>query len=368
MGIAALQSDLRERPRFYAAMGVVLALTIAARLIGGLRTVSVIGVLLLGGMAGWGILPWSVRSLAAATYSDIVRRPLYYIVLLALAAMVFLSQYITLFSFYQEMNLVREMGMATITFFGFLLIVLLCGPIVTSELEDRTAVTLLSKPISRASFLLGKFFGLMGAVLPGVVVLAGVLFLTLWLMAMPTVLGNDAFFAALGKAHAGEGAIPVMRHAWSAQGGNSSAVWGEFRGTLEVIWRYFVLANGGVVFQGALLAIFQIAILAAFGISFAAFFPIVVSASATALLFILGNISSYMLAAVQRWEVGVLTAAGKVLYYLIPNLGYFNLQTFYSEGRIISARYLGYAATYALLYTVAVFVVSCSVFQRREIR
>ncbi len=307
--------------------------------------------------------------LAVATYQDIVRRPIYYIILLVLAAMIFLSQYVTLFSFYQEMNLVREMGMATITFFGFLLTIILSGIIVTNELEDRTAVTLLSKPISRSAFLVGKFFGLILAILPGVVILAGVLFVTLWLMALPAVYGNDGFLWVLAHpAPGGESSLPVLQRPWSEEGGNAGAVWGETRGSLAVCWRYFILNNGGVVLQGAALSYFQIVILAAVGISLAAFFPVVVSAASTALLFVLGNISSYMLAAVERWQIGAVSVAGRALYYLLPNLGYFNLQTFYGEGRMFSLRYLGFAAVYAAAYSVAVFLVSCAAFRRREIR
>jgi hypothetical protein len=83
-------------------------------------------------------------------------RPLYYILLFTFAVAIFGSKFLTLFSFYQEINMVREMGMATITFWGFIIIVVTSGLIVTQELEDRTAVTLLSKPIQRTDFLLGN--------------------------------------------------------------------------------------------------------------------------------------------------------------------------------------------------------------------
>jgi hypothetical protein len=44
------------------------------------------------------------------------------------------------------------------------------------------------------------------------------------------------------------------------------------------------------------------------------------------------------------------------------------LQTYFSEGRIISARYLGWSLAYAALYVAAVFLVSCSLFRNREVR
>src|SRR5690242_20694300 len=133
----------------------------------------------------------NIRTLAAATYGDITRRPLYYILLFTFALAIFGSKFLTLFSFYQEINMVREMGLATITFWGFIIIVVTSGLVVSQELEDRTAVTLLSKPIQRADFLLGKFVGLVASLIPGMVVLAGVLFLTLWMMALPKMPFHD---------------------------------------------------------------------------------------------------------------------------------------------------------------------------------
>ncbi|HLF95237.1 MAG TPA: ABC transporter permease subunit [Planctomycetota bacterium] len=287
----------------------------------------------------------SARTLAFATYGEITRRPLYYILLLSFAVAVFFSKMLTLFSFHQEMNMVREMGMATLTFWGFIIIVVTSGIVVTQELEDRTAVTLLSKPIRRSDFLLGKFLGLWLALIPGVVVLAGVLLLTLWMMAAPHLHLYDRDVAEGLK----QGLSP-FRTAWGA------------------IWEQFVLRQGGIVLQGALLSIFQSAILAALSVSFSAFFPNVVAVSATTLLFILGNISSYMVASVERMESGPLTLAARGFSFAMPNFGYFNLQTYFSEGKIITVRYLAMSFAYAALFVGAVFLVSCSLFRKREVR
>jgi len=75
-----------------------------------------------------------------------------------------------------------------------------------------------------------------------------------------------------------------------------------------------------------------------------------------------------MLASVENLKIGPLSAMGRVVSYLIPNLGYFNLQMYFSEGNIISFRYLGLSFAYTALYVVAVFLISCSLFQKREVR
>lgn len=287
----------------------------------------------------------NIRILAAATYGDITRRPLYYILLFTFAFAVFGSKFLTLFSFYQEMNMVREMGMATITFWGFIILVVTSGLVVTQELEDRTAVTLLSKPIQRTDFLLGKFAGLVLALIPGIIVLSGVLFLTLWMMAAPKLPLHDRDLV-LGAA---AGSSPFAT-AWN------------------VSWDHFVVRQSGVVLEGAFLSFLQTTVLAAVAVSFSAFFPTVVSVAATTLVFIFGNVSSYMLASVENLNSGFWSGLGRAMSYLVPNLGYFNLQMYFSEGKIISVRYLGLSFAYTALYVIAVFLVSCSLFQKREVR
>jgi ABC-type transport system involved in multi-copper enzyme maturation permease subunit len=241
--------------------------------------------------------------------------------------------------------MVREMGLATITFWGFIIIVVTSGLVVTQELEDRTAVTLLSKPIQRTDFLLGKFAGLVVSLIPGMIVLAGVLFLTLWMMAVPKMPFHDRDLVKAFDA----GQSP-------------------FVAALEITWQQFVMKQSGVVLEGALLSFFQTSILAAAAVSFSAFFPNVVSVAATTFVFIIGNVSSYMLASVENLKIGPLSALGRAGSYLIPNLGYFNLQMYFSEGKIISFRYLGLSFVYTALYVIAVFLISCSLFQKREVR
>ena len=288
---------------------------------------------------------YPIRALAAATYGEITRRPLYYILLLSFAVGVLLSKTLTLWSFYQERAMVREMGIATLTFWGYLIIVLTSGIVVTQELEDRTAVTLLAKPIRRSDFLLGKYFGILLSLVPGLFVLSGVLFVTLFAMSFGLLHVSDR--ALVEGVAAGRSAFGVV---WSA------------------VWRDFVLTQGGVVLQGAFLSFLQASLLASLAVSFSAFFPTVVSVGATTLVFILGNISSYMVASVENTGVAPLAWAARGISYVTPNLGYFNLQANFSEGTIISLKYLALAAVYAALFAGAVFLVSCSLFQRREVR
>lgn len=287
----------------------------------------------------------AVRTLAAATYGDITRRPLYYILLLSAALLIFFSKMLSLFSFSMEMNLVREMGIATLTLWALIVIIISGILSITQELEDRTALSLLSKPLRRDEFLLGKFAGIALALVPGMVFLAGVLLLTLWMMASPH--------------------LPVFDHDVAE---NLREGKGPFATAWSVTWNEFLAPQGGVVGSGLALSFLQSSVLAALAVSFSAFFPTVVSVAATVLLFVLGNISGYMVASVEHAGVAPLAWAAQAGAYVLPNFGYFNLQTHFSEGTIIGARYLGMALLYAATYVGAVFVVSCSLFRKREVR
>ena len=75
-----------------------------------------------------------------------------------------------------------DLGLACMALFGFLLIALLSTRMVQKEIERKTSLVLLAKPLRREEFILGKFFGLVavtGVSLAAMLVsLAGVLALS----------------------------------------------------------------------------------------------------------------------------------------------------------------------------------------------
>jgi hypothetical protein len=111
----------------------------------------------------------------------------------------------------------------------------------------------------------------------------------------------------------------------------------------------FLRESGVVVAQGFLLSFFQVCILGSICVSLAAFVPPAVSVAATALVYMIGNLSTYLLASVESGGGAAARLIGRGAYYLLPNLGYFNLQTHFSEGSIVSSGYMGLAFLPAIL-------------------
>ncbi len=62
-------------------------------------------------------------------------------------------------------KLLFDVGMGTMFICGILVAAFIATAIVSREIENKTVLTVVSKPINRASIVVGKFFGVMGATL-----------------------------------------------------------------------------------------------------------------------------------------------------------------------------------------------------------
>ena len=60
----------------------------------------------------------------------------------------------------QDMKIIKDLGLAALSMFGLLIAVFIGVGLVTKEVEKRSVYGLLTKPLSRAQFLLGKYAGL----------------------------------------------------------------------------------------------------------------------------------------------------------------------------------------------------------------
>ena len=67
-----------------------------------------------------------------------------------------------------ELQMVIDIGLGSIRFFGMLIAVFLGTRLIPDEIEKRTIYTLLSKPVTRTQFLLGKYLGGLATVISNV--------------------------------------------------------------------------------------------------------------------------------------------------------------------------------------------------------
>jgi len=176
------------------------------------------------------------------------------------------------------------------------------------ELAMGSVSMVLSKPIARWSFLLGKFLGQL-AVQSSVIALMGVI-----------------VFVSCNR-------------------------FGDHVSALAIA-------------QTLLLTIFQVAVLTAITYLFAVISGAVTSALATFALFVLGHLREGVsenlgTAKSPFWEV---------LKYIVPDLEVFNIKALASYGQAISGVELGWSALYALCCVVFFVMTASLLFQRKDIQ
>lgn len=116
-------------------------------------------------------------AVAMNTFSEVVRQPAFAIVLVATLVAFALTPALSLFSLGQEANVLKDFGLSTLLLSGLVLTCISSGNVVRREIEDRTTLTLLVKPLSREAFLAAKFAGVLVALIAALFVFTAALIL-----------------------------------------------------------------------------------------------------------------------------------------------------------------------------------------------
>ena len=101
--------------------------------------------------------------IAVNAFRESLREPVY--ALMLLAALILIAHYpsVSIFVFSEQLKLVVDSSMATGLLFGLVIAVLCASNTVAREMRNGTVLLLLSKPVARWSFVLGKIFGITAA-------------------------------------------------------------------------------------------------------------------------------------------------------------------------------------------------------------
>lgn len=102
-------------------------------------------------------------SIAVNAFMELVRQPIFLLLMTSSATFCVLIAAIPYFGFGEDPKLVKDMSLALMLMSGLFGAVLCASSSVAQEIRLGTALTVLSKPVGRLTFLLGKYAGLAGA-------------------------------------------------------------------------------------------------------------------------------------------------------------------------------------------------------------
>lgn len=104
-----------------------------------------------------------IRAIAANTFLEAVRQKLFHTLLILAIALIGSANFFRQFDFgSSELKFISDFGLGAILFFGSILAIVVTAQLFFSEVENRTALTILAKPLQRWEFIVGKFLGIMG--------------------------------------------------------------------------------------------------------------------------------------------------------------------------------------------------------------
>jgi ABC-type transport system involved in multi-copper enzyme maturation permease subunit len=252
-------------------------------------------------------------AIAVHTFKESVRdKVLYNLIVFALlligAAIVFGKISVGI----QQIILVN-LGLSAISIFGVLMAIFIGISLVWKEIERKTLYNVLSKPVSRAEFILGKYFGLFLTLLVNTAIMTVGFYVALWI--------EDRRFRLTDLA------------------------------PLEAV--YFILLQFAIVVGLALL--------------FSCISTPVLSGVFTVSLFVIGNFLDDI-----RWfgahtGSAVMSEITLVLFYLLPDIRRLNFISDAAHGNWAPRYLLVSNSLYALLYVTVLISASVLIFEEREL-
>ena len=106
-------------------------------------------------------------TIAKNTLKETIRQPVFFIIIMASLLLILLAPSISMYTLDEDDKLLRELALSTLFLSGLFIAVFSASSAITEEIETGTITTILSKPIPRPLFILGKFLGVAGAVFIG---------------------------------------------------------------------------------------------------------------------------------------------------------------------------------------------------------
>jgi ABC-type transport system involved in multi-copper enzyme maturation permease subunit len=140
-------------------------------------------------------------SIAAYTYREGIRKKTMIGFLILSILVIFGSQFITAFLTQSaigesdtetelDIKLIKDICVTAISIFGMLITIFISAAVVPSEMENKVIYTILSKPIRRFQYLLGKFVGVQLIIALNLLLMGALFFVALFLKerVLPTLL------------------------------------------------------------------------------------------------------------------------------------------------------------------------------------
>jgi ABC-type transport system involved in multi-copper enzyme maturation permease subunit len=238
--------------------------------------------------------------------------------------LVFASYLISQLTAGQDLKIIKDLGLAALNLLGLLIAVFIGIGLVAKEVDRRSIYTLLSKPLTREQFLIGKYLGLVMTLAVNLGAMCLAFYLVLYYQDLVATEGTRASWPA-----------PAM----------------DPRLMIAV----------ALIF-GELMLVTAVALF------FSSFSSPLLSMMLTLALWVAGHFNTDL----RQFEAVVDSAAvayiARGVYYLLPNLAPFNVKAEVVHAVPVTASHVALTLAYAAVYITAVLLAAMAVFRKRDFK
>ena len=314
-------------------------------------------------------------TIAKNTFTETLRQPIYAVIITSALIMFILSPSITMYTLDEDVKLLREIGLSTLFLSGLFIAIFSASGAITEEIESKTITTVLSKPVSRPLFIIGKFLGVATAVALAHYLLTITMVMTIRNGVIESASDTNDLPVITTAATVLIAALLLTAflnytYDWSFPA--TAMCLTTIFATIGIIflcfidkqWQFNPENNGFSTFDiyGSILLLLAVLILVALAVMFSTRFNVVLTLTFCVAAFLMGLISDYVFgrfAEIHLWA--------KIGHMLVPSLQVFWISDAIYEGSVITFDYILLAASYALLYTAGILALAIALFQRRQV-
>jgi len=274
------------------------------------------------------------------TFTELVRQKVFYFLLLFALFVIGNSAFLAKFSFQEEFQMLKDVALGAMSVFLSLLAILATATLLPRDLEDRTIFTILSKPVPRHEYLLGKLLGVV-ILLTLSALLMGALFILVLLLREQSVLieTRNSLAESPGELAAALAEVTKSAFGW------------------DLIPAMAILLVKSVLLSSLTL---MVSTFATSGI-----FAILVSVSAYFIGHLQSTAREYWMSGIGvHWWTRLFTALVALLF---PDLQAFNLTDDIVAGIPLPMGIFWQTVALGGVYTAVYYSVACFIFQNREL-
>lgn len=251
-----------------------------------------------------------ILTVAQNTFREAVRDKVLYVLLFFAAVTILGSKALGWISIGQDIKIVKDISLAATSIFGVLIAIFVGTSLVYKEIDKRTLYTILSQPMHRYEFILGKYLGLMALIGLTTLIMTGV--------------------------SAG----------------------------------YVLLLGGGVdpvYFLAALLIFWKLLLVTAFAVLMSSMSSPILGAIIVFCAYLFGHATGVFRDLPPQFDGTLAKTLLEGAYYVIPNLSNFDIRAEAANGVPIATGYVIWALGYGAAYTAALLILAALSFEGKDV-